>query len=80
MKSFTENDIYIITYINKNDNGGIDSDSIVILGEAEAHKHFDYVCKIEAHDEVILEKGIIATRLNNCIVPDMQIREWQKGR
>ena len=78
VKTFTENDIYVITYFNKTDNGKWDEFQITIIGEVEAHKQFDFVCKEEFHDEVTLSKGKILKLFNNCIADDVVIRSWEK--
>ena len=79
VKTFTENDIYVITYFNKTDDGKWDEYPIAIIGEVEAHRHFDFVCEEKFHDKVTLSKGKLLKMFNNCIVDDVVIRSWEKS-
>lgn len=76
-KTFTKNDIYVISYINRDDNSKyprITEDDIIIIGEVNAHKLFDDVVKIKAHDEITLYKGEVTSF--GSVIPGTEIRSW----
>lgn len=76
--TFTENDIYVIKYCNKDSDNRLHEEMFTIIGETEANELFDFVCNHKFHDEVILSKGKIVKYLNNCVVDDVDIRRWKK--
>lgn len=71
---FTENDLYTLTFIN-----GDDEYEVVVVGEKEAHRHFEYICKEKIHQEVILSKGKIVKHANNCVCANKEIRRWKRS-
>lgn len=77
--TFTENDIYVLSYINRKDNG-VDESEITVIGEANAHRMFDIVCNLQEHDEIALYKGKIVKAINCCVVPEVEIRREVKGK
>ena len=82
MEKFTENDIYIVRFANKLTDGTIDDFDIVVIGERNAHKHFDVVCEANKEEDSLigirLYKGKLFKAFPGCVVDDGDpIREWK---
>ena len=77
--TFTPDDIYVLRYLNRRQNGGWDEWEVTVIGEENAHHQFDFVCKNASHERAELCKGKIMKHLNGCVLSDTVIRSWEKG-
>lgn len=74
-KTFSVNDLYVITYYDRNENGVLDEYPVIVIGEESANALFDSAK--EHHDITVMYKGKVF-KCFNSIVEDEEIRRYEK--